>query len=58
MTEMQAVLEERERRVVTLETDLDKLKEEMETLRSKVQVSLHIQNISITFIIVLAVIMG
>ncbi|CAL8389922.1 unnamed protein product [Arctogadus glacialis] len=37
MTEMEAVLEERERRVVTLETDLDKLKEEMETLRSKVQ---------------------
>ncbi|CAL8354960.1 unnamed protein product [Boreogadus saida] len=37
MTEMKAVLEERERRVVTLEMDLGKLEEEMETLRSKVQ---------------------
>jgi hypothetical protein len=49
MTEMEAVLEERERRVLTLETDLDKLKDEMETLRSKVQVNLHIQKQSSLF---------
>ncbi|CAL8329515.1 unnamed protein product [Merluccius merluccius] len=36
VAELEAVLEDRARQVVTLETELDKLKEEMETLRSKV----------------------